>query len=72
MIWAVYDSAGRDRLLGIAVIWQRHGLGEKQRFAQTLRRKATTVAEVTGEDNLLDFCEAFIASLLADVASLKH
>jgi hypothetical protein len=64
VVWAVYDARGRATLLELASVWQKdkHS-ATKEQFARHFWRKAIAVAEITGEDNLTEFCQEFLLAM---------
>jgi hypothetical protein len=74
VVWAAYDRAAREEVLKLAELWISCAAVPKRQFARSLWRKALTVTDVTGEENLVEFCEQFISILLGtcETVSLRH
>jgi len=73
VVWAVCDTGGRTTMLELASAWWRDGhRGTKEQFARQLLRKAITVADITGEDNLVEFCQQFLLVMTADGSTVRN
>lgn len=73
VVWAVYDARGRTILLELASAWRKDGhSGMKGQLTRHLLRKALSVAEITGENNLVEFCQQFLLIVTADQWTPVH
>jgi hypothetical protein len=73
VVWAVYDAGGRTNLLELASAWRKDShCGPREQFARQLLRKAITVADITGEDNLVEFCQQFLSVMTADQLTVRN
>ncbi len=73
VVWAVYDARGRTILLDLASAWRKDGNSAmKEQLTRHLLRKAQSVAEITGENNLVEFCQQFLLIVTADQWTPVH
>jgi hypothetical protein len=67
VVWAAYDARGRSSLLELASAWRKDSHSAmKEQLTRHLLRKAQSVAEITGESNLVEFCQQFLLIVTAD------
>jgi len=67
VVWAAYDAHGRSSLLELASTWSKDSHpAMKEQLTRHLLRKAQSVAEVTGESHLVEFCQQFLLIVTAD------
>ena len=73
VVWAVYDAGGRVTMLELASAWWKGSdCAMKDHFARQLLRKAVTVADITGEVNLVDFCQQFLLLMTTEKAPVRN